>query len=615
MRILKKMANKIKNPEQNKRLTKWQEKYEEAKSKYADSLNEMESRERYYLGDRRTKGNPNKKSGDYAQKVAINVRNIVYELIESENDSSVPYPKVIPVHEEDKEKARLIESFLTNELENQKLRILNDMQERTTPIQGGCFSLVEWDNSKGTHCSVGDLSVEAIHPRQIIPQPGVIDLDKMDYFFIRTPQTKEYVKRRWGKDVENEDETDKELRTNGESEDIVTVVTVYFKNDENGIGLYRFCGDVELESFEDYQARHLEVCKECGKEKVGEVCECGSKKFEIKKDDLDHVTLFHNDHVGYTVDGTPLYEEVSEIVELPFYKPNVFPIVLRKNISKDRTFLGFSDVDVIADQQETVKKLGSMINEKLLMGGSYVTLPRELGVETTDQQFKVIRIENPSQKALIDVITAQADTSQDRVALEMNYNWARSALGITDSFQGKYDSSALSGSAKQFSINQAAGRLESKRMMKNEAYAKLYELMFKFALAYADQPIPISMDGKDGEVEFTHFDKADFLKQDSSGEWYWNDEFIFKTDPTSTLMTNREAMWQQADLKLQSGAFGALGDLETNYLYWLEQERNGYPNAGEIKKVIEQRLSEQKEQIAEMQEMQKGGVEDALPEM
>ena len=220
---------------------------------------------------------------------------------------------------------------------------------------------------------------------------------------------------------------------------------------------------------------------------------------------------------------------------------------------------------------------------------------------------------------MIHVITVQADTAQDRVTLEENYNWAKSSLGITDAYQGKYDPSATSGTAKQYSINQAAGRLESKRIMKNSVYAELYEMMFKFALAYADDPIPITMDGIDGEKEFTHFDKRDFLKQDANGEWYWNDEFIFDVDPTSTLLTNREAMWNQADLKLQSGAFGQLGDLETNYLYWTEQERNGYPNAGEIKKIIEERLARQQAQMAQIQAMtamnsQEGGL-NGMPVM
>ena len=620
MKWWKKMTEKIKNPEQNKRLTKWQEKYETAKTKYAETLNTMEEYEKYYEGGREVKGNPSKNG--YAKKLASNVRNIVYELIESQVDSSIPMPKVTPIHKEDLPQAKIIEEFLKNEIKLLDLAELNDMQERTTPVQGGAFMLTEWDNTKGYHCTVGDLEVTDVHPRQMIPQPGVTDIDKMDYFFIRTAQTKEFVKRRFNKDVSKEEETDTELRDGVATEDIVTVITCYYKNKDNSIGLYRWCGDVELENIEDYQARHLTVCKECGRPKVGDVCECGSKKFETRKDDMDLVTLYQNNQVGVNpMTGQPIFEETAIEVEIPYYKPSVFPLVLRKNISKGRSLLGFSDVLVISDQQDAVKKYGSKIDEKLLKGGSYVTLPEGLGVETTDEELKIIRVENPNQKALIDVITVQADTGQDRIVLEENYQWAKSALGITDSFQGKYDASALSGTAKQYSINQAAGRLESKRIMKNRAYSKLYELLFKFALAYADDPIPITLTGMDGEVEFAHFDKRDFLKLDANNEWYWNDEFIFDVDPTSTLLTNREAMWNQADLKLQSGAFGQLGDLETNYLYWLEQERNGYPNAGEIKKNIEERLARQKEEMAAMQEAQmaempaEGGLPNDMPVM
>ena len=611
------MADKIVNPEKNKTLMKWQQRYEDAKSKYDNDINLMEERDGYYRGDREVKGNPN--SNKASTKLAINVRNISYELVESQVDSSIPRPKVTPIHPEDLETAKTIEKALNNWIKTLNINEINDMQERTTPVQGASFSLVEWDSTKGYHCTMGDLEITDIHPRQMIPQPGVTSIEKMDYFFIRTPQTKEYVKRRFGKSVADEEETDYDIRDGVASEDIVTVVTAYYKNNDNGIGLYRWCGDVELESIEDYQARHLEVCKECGRPKNGDVCECGSKKFEKRKDDMTTVQLFNSVQVGMNpMTGEPIIAEQEIDVEIPYYKPNVYPIVMRKNISKDRSFLGFSDVQVIADQQDTIKKLGSKINEKLLKGGSYVTLPEGLGIETTDEELKIIRVENPNQKSLIDVVTVQADTSQDRVTLEENYQWAKSALGITDSFQGKYDASALSGTAKQYSINQAAGRLESKRIMKNNAYAKLYELMFKFALAYADDPIPITSQGMNGEPEFSHFDKRDFLKQDSNGEWYWNDEFIFDVDPTSTLLTNREAMWNQADLKLQSGAFGQLGDLETNYLYWLEQERNGYPNAGEIKKNIEERLAKQQAEMEQMQQMQMaqmGGAMNGMPEM
>ena len=614
---------KIINPEKNKKLLSWQSKYENSKSKYNDSLSEMETNEKYYEGDRFVRGNPSKSS--IARKEAINVRNIVYELVESQVDTSIPQPKVTAIHEEDSEQAKQIEHFLENEIRTLGFKAMNDLQERIVPVQGGDFFLVEWDNSKGYHGNIGDLAVTRIHPRNIIPQPGIVDIEKMDYIFTRSAQTKEYVKRRFDKDVSSEEETDTEIRDGVASEDIVTVITAYYKNNKGGIGIFRWCGDVVLEDLEDYQARQIEVCEKCGKPKPidSEKCECGSKKFKKITDGKEKIKVY-KDVIKINLDtGMQEMTQEEEEKEVEYYQPDAFPLIIRKNISRDRHLLGSSDVSAIADQQDTIKKLGSKITEKLLKGGSYVTLPDDTGVETTDEEFKVIRIDNPAQKQLIDVITVQADCTQDRIVLEENYAWAKSTLGITDSFQGKYDSSALSGTAKQYSINQAAGRLESKRIMKNEAYAKLYELMFKFALAYADQPIPITNKNQDGETVYSHFNRKDFLKVDDADTFYWNDEFIFETDPTSTLLVNREAMWNQADMKLQSGAFGQLGDLETNYLYWLEQERNSYPHAGEIKSVIEERLAQQKEMMAQQQQqpseeemaMMLGEQENGMPQM
>lgn len=615
MNWLKRTMEKIKNPEANKELKRWQSKYEDAKSKYDAVLKDMNINDEYYEGSKSVYG-PNKTS--IAPKQAINVRNIVYELIESQVDSSVPMPKVTAIHAEDEELANRIEKFLENEVRTLGFKGINDLQERTVPVQGGDFFLVEWDNTKGYHCTIGDLAVSTIHPRNVIPQPGVVDVEKMDYIFTRTAQTKEYVKLRFGKDVSMEDETDAEIRDGSVSEDLVTVVTAYYKNKDGGIGLYRWCGDVTLEDMEDYQARQIEVCEKCGRTRVGneEQCECGSKKWKKEVDSVEHTKIARMVTIIDPLTGEEVTRQSLEDLDIEYYKPSGYPLILRKNISRDRYLLGMSDVNAIRDQQETIKKLGSKINEKLLMGGSFVTLPEGIGVELTDDEFKVLRLRDPAQKALISVITTQADCGQDRIVLEENYQWAKSTLGITDSFQGKYDSSALSGTAKQYSINQAAGRLESKRVMKNEAYAKLYEMMFKFALAYADQPIPVISQNTDGSMNYAHFDRRDFLKIDDAGEPYWNDEFIFETDPTSTLLVNREAMWNQADLKLQSGAFGQLGDLKTAYLYWLEQERNDYPHAAEIKGVIEQRLAEQEQQEEQMMlQAQSGGIPNGMPGM
>jgi hypothetical protein len=623
MKWWNKLMRNIVKPEESRKLKEWKDKYERATSEYSENLQLMDVYDKMYAGDRHVNRNPNY-GGGQSNVMSVNVRNITFDLIESEVDSAIPFPKVIPIHAEDEEQAKILEAFLRGEIDKQHFKAKNDVQERTTPVQGGSFNIIEWDNSIKTHCAVGDLAVNDLHPKQVIPQEGVTELEKMDYVFVRSNQTKDYIKRRFNKDVDSEegvsDGEDKPL------DNIVELVTVYYKNKDGGIGLYRWVGDVEIEDLEDYEERRIKKCKECGETVVGDECpHCGSKKFEVVTDEMDivKVPIPLTDEAGNTVigiDGTPIFT-VKE-VEIPYYKPGMFPIVLRKNISKYKSFLGFSDAAAIEDQQDTIKKLGSKINEKLLKAGSILTMPNGVQFQKNEEEFKILRIDNPQQLSMIQVVTCQADVSKDMSFLEINYQWAKSALGITDAYQGKYDSSATSGAAKQYSINQAAGRLESKRVMKNEAYAKLYELMFKFALAYADQPIPITMSGKDGELEFSHFDKSDFIKFDDAGEPYWNDEFLFTIDTTSTLLTNREAMWNQNDIKLQSGAYGPLGDLRTMRLYWLEQERNGYPHAGEVLAEVEKMLSQQNEMAqAQAQPMDfnqipmEGEIPNEMPQM
>lgn len=622
-KIMDKVVNDITNPEQAKKLNKWKSKLEKARMAYQSDLSAIERRNDLYNGTRKVQGNPN--SNADAEKLAINVRNITYELIESQVDSSVPSPRVIPIHEEDEAAAKVIEAFLTNEMLKLHAELLNDQDERTTFVQGGDFFHIEWDSSKNTHTTHGDLAISLRHPRQVIPQPGVLELDKMDYIFIQYNMSKQFIKRKYGVDVEaaSVDSNYMEGQSTNHLDDIATVNQAYYRNKDNGIGLFIWCDDYVLEDLEDYQKRKLMVCAKCGKPKTSDQCECGSKKFKEETQDYEEITediitfgevipatyeeevpiLDLNGAPAMDENGIPFMTTETRNTKIPYYKPNVMPLVLRKNVSKYNKLLGSSDVDAIKDQQDAVTKFGSKITEKILMGGSVFKLAKGLEIETTDSEYKIVRCDQ-SNFNLIGVATTQADISQDLTMMNQNYAYAQSTLGITDAYQGKYDASARSGSAKQFSINQAAGRLESKRVMKNAAYSELYEMMFKFALAYSDTPMPISGEKSDGSKEYQSFDRYMFLKRDDSGEYYWNDEFKFDVDPTSTIMMNREALWQQADMKLQSGAFGPVGDLQTALLYWKMLEKDGFPSAKTVKDDLQARIDEQK-----------GMMQNGMPEM
>ena len=602
-KLMNKVINKVLMPEENKKIKEWNVKLERARLAYSSTLEGINTNEKIYNRSREVKGNPN--ANVTPTKVANHTIGVAYELIESQVDNSVPMPKVIPVHEEDEEVAKTIEKALINMIKTRRLYIINDLMERTVPIQGGDFFHVEWDNSLGYHSNLGDVRISERHPRQVIPQPGVTEIEKMDYIFILTSQTKDFLKKKYGKDVSDAEEEYKDIRnadTNNVETDLVTVNHVYYRNGNGGIGLYVWCDDIELLDLKDYQARKIRKCPKCGFTTNEKECpECGAKTEETEdKNYVFDVPVL--DPISGAVIGT-------EKAEIEYYKPNEIPVILRRNVSKHGSFLGSSDVDVISDQQDMINKLGSKVSEKLLKGGSICYLPDDVGIETTDEELKVVRIKTPNQVSMMGVLNLQVNVSQDLNFMAQEYNYAKSTLGITDSYQGKYDSSATSGTAKQYSINQAAGRLESKRIMKNDAYSRLYELIFKFWLAYSDEPMPISGTGLNNTLEYAELDKKAFLKKDNAGMWYWNDEFIFEIDSTSTLMANREAMWAQADQMLQSGAFGPLGATDTQLLYWTFKSKNNYPNAGEILKQVQLKKKQEEEQVQAMAQMQQEGAQ------
>ncbi len=134
------------------------------------------------------------------------VRNIVAELVEAQVDSSIPMPKVTARNEVDEPLATTIEDFLRNETDRLPFEKMNDLDERTTPVQGGDFYLVEWDADRHTQTTMGELTVTLLHPKQVIPQAGVNEIEDMDYIFIRMAMTKDHVKEQYGIDVSTEGE-------------------------------------------------------------------------------------------------------------------------------------------------------------------------------------------------------------------------------------------------------------------------------------------------------------------------------------------------------------------------------------------------------------------------
>lgn len=603
------------------KLSYWQEKLEENLNAYRDELDLMDWREQLYAGSKVIK-NPD---GKPAQKKANHVRNIVSELIESEVNSEIPPVKVTALRKEDEGLAKTIEDMLRNEFDRLPFEYYNDEQERVCPIQGGDFMLVEWDDTIRTHTSVGEIKISEIHPKKFIPQAGVYNLEDMDYFFLRLPQTKQYIKRRYDVDLEDENEESDELRSSRRQDvarDMVTQNIVYYKNSDGGIGRYSWVNDTVLEDIDDYQARQIKRCVKCGEPMSSDECVyCGSRKSEsrieqyetlsadVMRSDGSVITAFEDvypepeelpplDLGNMSVPGAGLPVADGRLPErqntkIPYYKPDIFPVVLRKNVSVFGKLLGDSDVDRISDQQNAIKEISTNIHERMIKGGSIVTLPVGLDIEKTDEELKIVRVNSPAEVGQITVQNIRPDVRADLEYNSILYDEARSELGITDSFQGKRDPTATSGKAKEISAARSAGRLESKAVMKNAFYARLGEVIFKLKLAYADEPRNVVSKDTQGNSEYGTFNRYDFLKQDADGQYYWEDRFLFSTDASASLAGDRQAMWQETRMNFEGGAYGNPAELETLILFWSKMAALHYPTADDTKTYFEDKLKEQ----------------------
>lgn len=336
---------------------------------------------------------------------------------------------------------------------------------------------------------------------------------------------------------------------------------------------------------------------------------CGSTNWTTKEQEYEEVTLPIANRSGLVIPGAqPEIDEsglaVMRPTRIPFYRPDVFPVVLQKSVSVYGQLLGNSDVDVIEDQQNTTNRMEKKIIDRLVKAGTRITLPAKATLRTDPVDGERWFLDSPADKAMIDVYQFSGDLQYELTYLATVYEEARQILGITDSFQGRTDPTATSGKAKEFSAAQAAGRLESKRTMKQAAYAQLFELMFKFWLAYSDEPRPISYKDNEGNTVYEEISRYDFLKQDKDGQYYWEDQFLFGCDDSAPLASNREAMWQETRMNLQTGAFGDPSSTETLILFWSKMEELHYPGAGETKKYLEKRLQQEQQRAAQAQQMQ-----------
>lgn len=593
----------------NTKLEEWREKYRTSRDRYADELENMHKYMAQFDGSLENDKGESSKIG----------WNFTRELIESEVISELPQPRVKPMRPNPRtlENARRIEDMLKCEMDRLPFEFLNDRDERTAKIYGGSGFLIQWDNSDVTHDTVGAISVETRDATQIIPQYGVYELDDMDYVFVVYDVTKSFIKARYGADVEDET-VDSEASDATEGDELVTQIVVYFRNKKGTIGCFSWAGDTVLIDEEEYEARKDNVCAACGRpQPYGKTeCVCGANEwekrpaeYEIIEEDItlsdgtvvpawspktgdDGIPITEEeetpalDRSGLPImgsDGKPLMQkrirQIMEPTKIEYYYPRMFPLVIRRNKTRVGHFLGESEAGVIRGLQQYANQLMTKARQKSLKLGDIVLRVKNIKCELSDDDVTVVDVENIGEMNGLKAVHFDFVPEQEMNFISRIYGMAKSELGITDSYQGKADATATSGRAKEAQIAQSSGMQRSKAVMKNAAYANIFEMMFKFMLAYADEPrIYITRDNE-GHQQESVFDRRMFLERDDAGRWYYDDSYIFSVDESGVDANNKMMMIEDLRTDYNLGAYGDPGAPETRLNYWRMKELIGYPNA------------------------------------
>ena len=521
------------------------------------------------------------KTLDGASEDASVVRNVTYELIESQVSTQIPAPAVEARYYTAKADrcAKMIERLCASQRRDLPFEYLNDMDERYTYIYGGSVWFAEWDESLERAERHGGVKLHCLSPMDFVPEAGIYRIEDMEYCFLRFETTKNDVARRFDVPLSL---LENESAAEGDSPDSVELIVCFWRDEEGHVAEFAFAGDTVLCDLEDFYARKVHKCEKCGATRM--LCSCPDPVFTLRSEEeevLREDVLLEDGTVipALSPDGKGKLHPTR----LPFYRPSRFPIVIRKNTSEEKALFGQSDCEFIRPQQQQINKIESRILQKLMRSGITPILPDDAELTLDNSIFgQVIRLRAGDERERYGVLDTTPSIEQDVMQSDRLYDHAKRILGITDSYLGMADSTAVSGYAKKVQVEQAAGRLESKRKMKQTAYAELDRILFEYHLAYADEPRPLSYRDAFGQRRGAHFNRYAFLYyNEREGGYRYDDDFLFSVDLGGGVEQQREELWKKNLENLEAGTLGDISDPATLLHYWQCQERAHYPYARE----------------------------------
>ena len=261
---------KKENSTESQRLSFFKELYQNAKNEYGEKCAEFDTYMEQYLGSDIIDG---------SHERASTVRNITYEMIESQISSDIPPPKVDAscYSEKRSRNSTSVERLLLSIRDRLPFEEMNDVDERYTYIYGSSVWYAEWDNSITLGKEIGAVRLHCLSPKSFIPQPSVASVEDMEYCFLEFTSGKGELMRKYSLREDDVPLLDFDSRSDDVSGDTIRVIVSFYKDENGEVGKFVFSGDLTLLDMPEYYKRKRKVCKKCQKEEG--TCNCQKKSF------------------------------------------------------------------------------------------------------------------------------------------------------------------------------------------------------------------------------------------------------------------------------------------------------------------------------------------------
>jgi predicted nucleic acid-binding Zn-ribbon protein len=512
------------------------------------------------------------------------IRKLAYELVAGKKNAKIPTPKMSPRHHADILPVNTTEKLIRHEMDKMLSEQVNEESENNVCIDGTSWFKVDWNPFDNTHERSGNPMVSVCPVDTIFPQPGIKYYKQLEYIFELSTITVSQCLDLYNRVVHSPT-----------GNDIIPIVNCYFLNEHRYVGKFTWCEETHQVLCNDVEwgIRKRRECVDChAVQPMQDVCEvCGSKKFKyvsVKDETLQEPLTFVTN--PYRTGSTPDRQE-DQVVEdtmksipagtkIPHYLVRQLPFVPYIRISAPNSIYGMSEVELILEDQDLINKFLLKAEKKSAKSKAVVTKLKDTNIDNDDAEIAYVEVESPQEGQAIQTKQIMSDISQEFSHAGMLYELAKSTVGITDTDQGKNDPSARSGKAKQLQMAASAQRNYAPDKMRNLAFSGVYELLFKYLLAYCDEErafVTLLPDGTEMEQVWS---KYMFLARDDYGEFYYRDDFAWSVDDATEITQDRAAMWQLIDNDYINGTMGNQVDpIRALKMFWQMKEQYGYPTA------------------------------------